>query len=97
MGLLWWALIFLIIASVAAVFGFGGIATAAAGVAKLLFLVLPAIFLVLLIVGLIGVGAAVSLSDRCRPTSAVPGQAGVSRRRGRPSLTANVSLSRTRN
>ena len=33
-----WALIFGVIAVIAAVFGFGGIAGAAAGVAKLLFL-----------------------------------------------------------
>ncbi|TPG20115.1 DUF1328 domain-containing protein [Sphingomonas koreensis] len=45
-----WALIFLIIAGVAAVLGFGGIAGAAAGIAKILFfigLVLVALFLVL--------------------------------------------------
>ena len=34
-----WALIFGVIAVIAAVFGFGGIAGAAAGVAKLLFLI----------------------------------------------------------
>lgn len=54
MGLLGWALIFLVVAGVAAVFGFGGVASAAAGVAKLLFFVFLAIFLVLLIVGLVG-------------------------------------------
>jgi uncharacterized membrane protein YtjA (UPF0391 family) len=45
-----WALIFLIIAGVAAVLGFGGIAGAAAGIAKILFflgLALVALFLVL--------------------------------------------------
>jgi uncharacterized membrane protein YtjA (UPF0391 family) len=33
-----WALIFLIVALIAAVFGFGGLATGAAGIAKLLFI-----------------------------------------------------------
>ncbi|RKF18208.1 DUF1328 domain-containing protein [Altericroceibacterium spongiae] len=45
-----WALIFLIIAGIAAILGFGGIAGAAAGIAKFLFFVglaLVAIFLVL--------------------------------------------------
>jgi uncharacterized membrane protein YtjA (UPF0391 family) len=54
MGLLGWALIFLVVAGIAAVFGFGGIVTAAAGVAKLLFFLFFAIFLALLIVGLVG-------------------------------------------
>jgi uncharacterized membrane protein YtjA (UPF0391 family) len=34
-----WALIFLVIALIAAVLGFGGIAAAAAGIAKLLFVI----------------------------------------------------------
>ncbi|MFO0614139.1 MAG: DUF1328 family protein [Polyangiaceae bacterium] len=34
-----WTLIFLVVAIVAAVFGFGGIAGAAAGIAKILFFV----------------------------------------------------------
>lgn len=60
MGLLGWALIFLVVAGVAAVFGFGGVVTAAAGVAKFLFFLFFAIFLALLIAGLVGgsVGAA---------------------------------------
>jgi uncharacterized membrane protein YtjA (UPF0391 family) len=58
MGLLGWALIFLTVAGVAAIFSFGGIATAAAGVAKLLFFVSLAIFAVLFIVGMLGAGAA---------------------------------------
>lgn len=44
-----WAVIFLIIALVAAVFGFTGIYVAAAGIAKILFFV----FLVLFIIGLV--------------------------------------------
>src|SRR6059058_2846739 len=35
--MLYWALVFLIVAIIAAVFGFAGVATAAAGIAKLLF------------------------------------------------------------
>ena len=37
MGLLGWAVTFLVVAIVAAIFGFGGIATAAAGIAEILF------------------------------------------------------------
>jgi uncharacterized membrane protein YtjA (UPF0391 family) len=47
-----WALIFLVVAIVAALFGFGGIATAAAGIAKILFYIALVIFLVMLILGL---------------------------------------------
>lgn len=46
--MLYWALVFFIVALVAAMFGFGGIAVAAAGIAKLLFV----IFLVLFVVAL---------------------------------------------
>lgn len=48
-----WALIFFIISIVAAVFGFGGIATAAAGVAKLLFYLFLAIAVVMLVAALL--------------------------------------------
>ncbi|MFP4376003.1 MAG: DUF1328 domain-containing protein [Spirochaetales bacterium] len=44
-----WALIFLVIALVAALFGFGGIVSAAAGIAQILFF----IFLVLLLISVI--------------------------------------------
>lgn len=44
-----WAFIFLIVALAAAILGFGGVAGAAAGVAKILFFV----FLLLFIVGLL--------------------------------------------
>jgi uncharacterized membrane protein YtjA (UPF0391 family) len=54
MGLLGWAFIFLIMAGVAASFGFGVVATAAAGTAKLLFFVSLAIFIVLIVVGMLG-------------------------------------------
>lgn len=47
--MLYWALIFFVVALVAAVFGFGGIASASAGIAQILFF----IFLVLFVAGLI--------------------------------------------
>jgi uncharacterized membrane protein YtjA (UPF0391 family) len=37
--MLWYAWVFLIVAIIAAVFGFGGIAAAAAGMAKILFVI----------------------------------------------------------
>jgi uncharacterized membrane protein YtjA (UPF0391 family) len=48
-----WAVIFFIISIIAAVFGFGGIATAAAGIAKLLFYLFLAIAVVMLIAALL--------------------------------------------
>ena len=45
-----WALTFLVIALLAAVFGFGGISLAAAGIAKILFFV----FLVFFVLSLVG-------------------------------------------
>ena len=47
-----WALMFLVVALLAAVFGFTGIAVAAAGVAKILFFLFLVLFLVSLIAGL---------------------------------------------
>jgi uncharacterized membrane protein YtjA (UPF0391 family) len=47
-----WAIAFLIIAIVAAMFGFGGIAIAAAGIAKILFFIFLVLFLVALLGGL---------------------------------------------
>ena len=47
--MLYWAAVFFVIALLAAVFGFGGIAASAVGVAKILFFV----FLVLSVVSLI--------------------------------------------
>ncbi|MBD3316576.1 MAG: DUF1328 domain-containing protein [Chitinivibrionales bacterium] len=44
-----WAITFLVVALIAAVFGFGGIATAAAGIAKILFFVFLALFIISLI------------------------------------------------
>jgi uncharacterized membrane protein YtjA (UPF0391 family) len=48
-----WALGFLIVAIIAAIFGFGGIAAGASEIAKLLFFFFIVIFLVSLVWGLI--------------------------------------------
>ena len=47
-----WALGFFIVALIAAVLGFGGIAVAAAGIAKILFFIFLVLFLVALVSGL---------------------------------------------
>jgi uncharacterized membrane protein YtjA (UPF0391 family) len=47
--MLYWALVFFIVALAAAALGFGGIAFAAAGVAKLLFFIFLVLFLVSLV------------------------------------------------
>jgi uncharacterized membrane protein YtjA (UPF0391 family) len=52
LDMLGWTITFLIIALVAAAFGFGGIAVAAAGIAKILFFVFLVLFLVSLLSGL---------------------------------------------
>jgi uncharacterized membrane protein YtjA (UPF0391 family) len=52
MSLLKWSLIFLIIAGVAALFGFTNIAAGAADIAKILFFVFLAVFAVLALLGL---------------------------------------------
>jgi uncharacterized membrane protein YtjA (UPF0391 family) len=44
--MIYWALMFLLVAVIAAVFGFTGIAIAAAGIAKLLFFVFLVLFVV---------------------------------------------------
>lgn len=46
-----WALLFLIIALIAAAFGFGGIYAAATGIAKILFFVFIVLFVISLIAG----------------------------------------------
>ena len=50
--MLYWAVVFLIIALVAALFGFGGIAATSVGIARFLFFLFVVIFVVTLIVGL---------------------------------------------
>jgi uncharacterized membrane protein YtjA (UPF0391 family) len=47
-----WAIAFLIIALIAAVFGFGGIAAAATDIARILFLVFLVLFAISLVFGL---------------------------------------------
>jgi uncharacterized membrane protein YtjA (UPF0391 family) len=47
--MLGWAVTFLVIALVAAVFGFGGIASASAGIAQILFFVFVALFVIALV------------------------------------------------
>ncbi len=46
-----WALTFFVIALIAALFGFGGLAASAAGIAKVLFFIFVVLFVVSLIVG----------------------------------------------
>ena len=46
-----WALAFFIFALVAALFGFGGLAAASAGIAKTLFYIFLIVFLVTLVLG----------------------------------------------
>ena len=48
-----WAAIFLVISIIAALFGFTGIAAGAAQIAKILFFIFLAIFVTLLIFGLV--------------------------------------------
>jgi uncharacterized membrane protein YtjA (UPF0391 family) len=51
MSILKWALIFLVISLVAALFGFTGISEASADIARVLFYIFVIIFLILLILG----------------------------------------------
>jgi uncharacterized membrane protein YtjA (UPF0391 family) len=51
--MLYWSLMFLVIALVAAVFGFGGVASTATGIAQILFVIALIMFVVSLFTGLI--------------------------------------------
>ena len=51
--MLYWTLIFLVIALVAGLFGFGGVASASSGIAKVLFAIFLVLFLVSLVFGVI--------------------------------------------
>ncbi|NGM20002.1 MULTISPECIES: DUF1328 domain-containing protein [Falsiroseomonas] len=51
--MLYWTLIFLVVALIAGLFGFGGIASASAGIAKILFGIFIVLFLVSLVFGAI--------------------------------------------
>jgi uncharacterized membrane protein YtjA (UPF0391 family) len=48
-----WALAFLVLSMIAALFGFGGIAIAAVGIAKILFFLFLLMFVVTLIAGVL--------------------------------------------
>ncbi len=48
-----WALIFFIVAIIAAIFGFGGIAVGAAEIARILFFIFVVLFIASLIAGLV--------------------------------------------
>jgi uncharacterized membrane protein YtjA (UPF0391 family) len=50
--MLYWALVFFVIALIAAIFGFTGLAAAAAGIAKILFFIFVVLFIISLIFGL---------------------------------------------
>lgn len=52
--MLYWALVFFLVAIIAAFFGFGGITSAALGIAKILFFVFLVLFVVSLVIGLKG-------------------------------------------
>jgi len=47
--MLYWTVIFLIVAIIAGVFGFGGVSSAAAGFAKILFFIFIALFVLSLL------------------------------------------------
>jgi uncharacterized membrane protein YtjA (UPF0391 family) len=49
--MLWYAWVFLLVAIIAAVFGFGGIAVGAAEIAKILFFVFVVLFVISLFTG----------------------------------------------
>jgi uncharacterized membrane protein YtjA (UPF0391 family) len=52
-AMLYWTLIFLVVALVAGLFGFGGIASASAGIAKILFAIFIVLFLLSLVFGVV--------------------------------------------
>ncbi len=51
--MLYWAAVFFVIAIVAAIFGFGGIAEASIGIAQILFFIFIVLFVLSLLFGLI--------------------------------------------
>ena len=51
--MLGWALTFFVIALIAALFGFGGIASASAGIAQILFFIFIALFLIAVVARLV--------------------------------------------
>ena len=55
--MLYWALVFFVVAAIAALLGFGAIASTAAGISKVLFIIFLVLFLVTLIAGFLRRGA----------------------------------------
>ncbi|MEL6360984.1 MAG: DUF1328 domain-containing protein [Pseudomonadota bacterium] len=51
--MLYWAITFFVVAIIAAVFGFGGIASASAGIAQILFFIFVALFVLAIVVNLV--------------------------------------------
>ncbi len=47
--MLYWAVVFFVVAIIAGVFGFGGIASASAGIAQLLFVIFLALFVIAMV------------------------------------------------
>jgi uncharacterized membrane protein YtjA (UPF0391 family) len=52
--MLYWALVFFLVAVLAGIFGFGGITAAALGISKILFFVFLVLFVISLVLGLKG-------------------------------------------
>ena len=50
--MLYWALVFFLMAAISAIVGFGGVAVASAGIAKILFCIFSLLFCVALLSGL---------------------------------------------
>src|SRR3981081_405724 len=50
--MLYWALVFLVIAVIAGLLGFGGVASTAAGIAQVLFFIFLVVFVIALVMGL---------------------------------------------
>lgn len=51
--MLGWSILFFIVAIIAALFGFGGIASASAGIAQILFFIFLVLFVASLVIGLV--------------------------------------------
>jgi uncharacterized membrane protein YtjA (UPF0391 family) len=64
--MLYWALLFFIVAIIAGVFGFGGISAAASGIAKLLFILFLVMFAASLIIYAVRGSAPLPVSRRTR-------------------------------
>src|SRR4029079_8169118 len=69
--MLYWAAVFFVIALVAAVFGFGGLAAGAAGIAKILFFAFLVLAVVSLLVGRRSSIYSSDLAASCRPGAGV--------------------------